>query len=162
MNTTSRDIQSAGGLDAWMRKQAVHAPVSPSRNRVSTCTSMPHAKGRLPQNPLGYVTEGMNKLEARYAGYLEALKRSGRIVFWKFHAFKLRLADKTWYETDFLVMLPDGRLEIHETKGFMRDDANVKIKTAAELFPWFGFVLVQWKDKAWRFKQYRDYGGQMA
>lgn len=23
-------------------------------------------------------------------------------------------------------------------------------------------VLVQWKDKAWRFKRYRDYGGQMA
>jgi hypothetical protein len=31
-------------------------------------------------------------------------------------------------------------LEFHETKGFWRDDALVKIRAAAEQYPWFRFL----------------------
>ena len=166
---SSEEIKAAGGLDAWMRKQAdkrTVAVVPPKRkeakmdNMRNLSISKP-AKGRLPKDSfLGYDVERMNGLEARYAGHLEAQRRAGRIVFWKFGELKLRLADGTWYTTDFYVMYQDGHIEIHETKGWMRDDANVKIKGSAEKFPEFTFVLVKWdKDRRdWQFKVYREYG----
>lgn len=86
--------------------------------------------------------DGMNRLEAEYAQILEDRKRKGEIAEWMYDAISLRLARSTFYHPDFLVMLPDGTLEIHETKGFMRDDAAVKLKTAAALFPFLTFFLV--------------------
>jgi hypothetical protein len=41
-----------------------------------------------------------------------------------------------------------GAVTFYETKGFMRDDAIVKIKTAAKQFPMFTFVLVTRKKKS--------------
>lgn len=86
--------------------------------------------------------DGMNKLEAEYAQILEERKRKGEIAEWMYDAISLRLARSTFYHPDFLVMLPDGTLQIHETKGFMRDDAAVKLKTAAAIFPFLSFFLV--------------------
>lgn len=68
----------------------------------------------------------------------------------------LRLADRTTYNPDFYLMLPDGSIGFHETKGFWRDDARAKIKMAAEQFPEWFFVAVQWDSKAkeWRFERF--------
>ena len=52
---------------------------------------------------------------------------------------KLRLADKTFYTPDFAVMAGDGFMEMHEVKGFWTDDARVKIKVAADQYP-FRFI----------------------
>lgn len=84
---------------------------------------------------LGRLKTGeMNKTEARYGGHLESIK--GTVVAWyKFEAVKLRLADNTFYTPDFAVMLLDGTMEMHEVKGFWEDDARVKIKVAASLYP---------------------------
>lgn len=96
---------------------------------------------------LGRMKTGkMNKTEAAYAQHLEALKVCGEIVWWKFEAIKLRLADNTFYTADFFVMKADGKLEVHEVKGFMLDDANVKIKIAADIFP-FKFFLIRKRKK---------------
>lgn len=85
----------------------------------------------------------MNKTEAEYAALLEIRKRSGGDIEWyAFEAITLKLADDTRYTPDFLVMRHDGTLECHETKGFWRDDALIKIKVAAEKFP-FRFVAQQ-------------------
>jgi len=84
----------------------------------------------------------MNKLEAAYAQHLDALRHAGKVLWWKYEAVGLRLADKTFYHPDFMVLTADGVLEIHETKGFMQDDANVKLKVAACSFP-FVFRLVK-------------------
>ncbi|MDR3353374.1 MAG: hypothetical protein LBO00_10330 [Zoogloeaceae bacterium] len=55
----------------------------------------------------------------------------------------LKLADNTRYTPDFLVLLPDGVLEIHETKdGYIREDGWLKLKVAAGMFP-FRFFLCQ-------------------
>jgi len=83
----------------------------------------------------------MNGTEARYATYLEERKASGEINWFAFEAVKLRLAPLTFYTPDFLVMLDDGTLEAHEVKGFWQDDARVKIKVAAEIYP-FRFIVV--------------------
>jgi hypothetical protein len=94
----------------------------------------------------------MNKTEAAYAWILEAEKRAGEIIDWKFEPFGLRLADKTFYHPDFIVVKKDG-FEIHETKGaFIREDAIVKLKIAAEQFPWWRFKMAQYKDKQWKIK----------
>jgi hypothetical protein len=39
------------------------------------------------------------------------------------------------------VLRGDGSLEVHEVKGFWEDDARVKVKVAASLFP-FRFIAV--------------------
>lgn len=97
--------------------------------------------------------DGMNKLEAAYAAELDLLLRAGEIRSWAFEAVKLRLAAKTFYSPDFLVVAKDGSIELHETKGHMEDDAAVKIKVAARLFPMFRFRLFfrvkkQWVEKS--------------
>lgn len=77
----------------------------------------------------------MNGLETKYSRHLEHLFAVGMIGWFKFEGVKLRLADKTFYSPDFVVMDLDGNIEIHEVKGFWEDDARVKIKVAAETFP---------------------------
>ena len=99
---------------------------------------------------LGRLKPGrLNKTEAEYAGMLELRKRAGEIAWYAFEPFKIRLADRTFYDIDFGVMLADGRLEVHEVKGgFITDDGRVKLKVAAEHFP-AQFFLCQKTKGAW-------------
>ena len=83
----------------------------------------------------------MNKTEERYALELTVLKAGGSVHDFWFEGLKLRLADNTFYTPDFLVQRPDGSLECHEIKGHWEDDARVKIKVAATLYP-FRFVAL--------------------
>lgn len=105
-----------------------------------------YALGRLP-------TGVMNKTEAAYAQYLELQKRAGAVVWYEFEALKLRLADNTFYTPDFAVMGPDGVIEIHEIKGFWRDDARVKIKVAASKFP-FRFKAFTKAGNGWKEEEF--------
>lgn len=96
---------------------------------------------------LGRLKAGaMNKTEAAYAASLELRKAAGEIAWYKFEGVKLRLADNTFYTPDFAVMLASGQIEMHEVKGFWQDDAKVKIKVAADLYP-FRFIAVKVKTK---------------
>jgi hypothetical protein len=83
----------------------------------------------------------MNTLERRYAEHLALRKVAGEIAWFAFEPIKLRLAKATFFTPDFFVMLADGELQAHECKGHWEDDARVKIKCAAEAFP-FRFVAV--------------------
>jgi hypothetical protein len=96
-----------------------------------------------------HVIGKMNKLETAYSEALEARKREGLICDWKFEAIKLRLANLTYYSSDFLVIAGDDVVELHEVKGFWEDDARVKIKVAAEQFPWFRFLGVTRRKGVW-------------
>lgn len=96
---------------------------------------------------LGRLKTGqMNKTETAYRDYLEALKQAGSITWYKFEGMKFRLADNTFYTPDFAVLLSDGRLQAHEVKGYWEDDARVKIKVAAELYP-IEFIAVKVRAK---------------
>lgn len=100
--------------------------------------------------PITREKGAMNGTEKAYASLLELQKRAGAILDYRFEAVKLRLADLTFYSPDFLVVKEDC-FELHEVKGgFIRDDAMVKIKVAAESFPWIKFMLCQYKGKQWR------------
>ncbi len=98
------------------------------------------ALGRLPVGTL-------NRTEQAYRAHLDAQVHAGLVLDYRFEALKLRLADNTFYSPDFVVQLADRTLEVHEVKGFWTDDARVKIKVAAALFPWFRFVAVQQRPK---------------
>lgn len=95
------------------------------------------AKGRLPDG-------AMNATETRYAAHLGARMAAGEVAWFKFEPFALKLAPKTTLTPDFAVMLADGTLEVHDVKGakaIYTDDAKVKMKVAAQMFP-FKFVVV--------------------
>lgn len=90
---------------------------------------------------------GMNKLEQRYADKLELMKKAGEIEEWLYEPVGLRLGTKCFYHPDFLVI--KDHFEVHETKGFMRDDALVKLKASASKFHFFEFYLIRWIKKQW-------------
>ena len=82
-----------------------------------------------------------NKTETEYGQRLELLLRAGEVIWYKFEGLKLRLADATFYTPDYAVMVRSGEMECHEVKGYWEDDARVKIKVAASLYP-FRFIAV--------------------
>ena len=90
----------------------------------------------------------MNGLERQLAAYIEAEVNVGVISWYQFEGVTLKLAADTRYTPDFLVMLDNGNLECWEAKGFWRDDAKVKIKVAASLYP-FRFIAVKKKGNGW-------------
>ena len=89
------------------------------------------AKGRTARRKPGT----MNKTEERYSAVLADRQAAGEIIAWWYERWTFKLADDTRYTPDFMVQLPDGTIEAHEVKGFMQEDARVKIKVLPEMFP---------------------------
>lgn len=85
----------------------------------------------------------MNKTEQEYANVLTA-----QGIKHRFEAITLRLADNTRFTPDFQCFDDEGYIEFREVKAersdgklLIEDDAAVKIKVAAEMYPEFKFVL---------------------
>lgn len=98
------------------------------------------ARGRINHQP-----GVMNNLEIRYSVELEQRRALTKELFcWRFEPLKFRLADKTFYTPDFMVQDMAGFIEFREVKGYWEEDARVKIKVAAEMFPMFSFVGITW------------------
>lgn len=110
----------------------------------------------------------MNKTESAYNDYLGLLLRAGEIDGFAFEAIKLRLADNTFFTPDFLVMAKDGVLELHDTKGttkklrasgqkeampWIEEDAKIKLKVVAELFPFRVFAVFK-TSEGWQKQQF--------
>lgn len=127
----------------------------------STRTRSAHEKAQLPPVKAAPKTpeERMNKGERAYAQLLEQRRADGHVAAWWFEALSWRLADNTHYRGDFLVLLQDGTLELHEVKGrkgesfYAEEDAWLKLKIAAEQMPWP--VVVVWPSKAGGFQERR-------
>lgn len=110
--------------------------------RMQPAVSLPPATGRL-------AKPKMNKTESAYAQHLEALRAAGEVLWWGFEVVKVRIGHDCWLLPDFLVMLADGRLELHDTKGTKRvkrpgaskevpwveEDARVKARAVGDRFP---------------------------
>lgn len=127
---------------------SVDRVVAADRVRSALAGRHIRAKARVTRKP-----GVMNKLEARYSRHLDLLRLGGEVHAWKFEAITLKLAEKCRYNPDFVVILQSGEIECHETKGFRRDDAIVKLKVAASTFPWFVFRLVTWDGGAWKIEE---------
>lgn len=112
----------------------------------------------------------MNKTETRYALHLEAFRAAGEVVWYAFEPMKFRLADNTHWTPDFGVQFANRSacgysvpsfLTFVDVKGtrkngkpLVEDDAQVKIKVAAKLFPMFQFIQAWWLNGRWEEKEY--------
>lgn len=116
-----------------------HKPTVPQGNLASA--GLPGAqKPRLQQDG-----KGPNKTEAAFVQWLreQNCSQADRPILEQ--AVTLKLANGVRYTPDVFCPLPVPTF--YEVKGFMRDDAAVKIKVAAHLFPWFMFYLVTKRTK---------------
>jgi len=102
-----------------------------------------------------------NKTEAAYETHLGLLHRAGEIDGFMFEGIKLKLADNTMFTPDFIVYAADGVVELHDTKGttkklrasgecesvpWIEEDAKIKLKLTAELFPFRVFAVFKTAD----------------
>ena len=126
-------------------KPSVEGPAAPKGKAL-------YALGRLPSGT-------MNKTEERFLHeYVEPWFAVREIVWWCFEGFKLRIAPATFIEIDFAIMRKDGSFELVDVKGspaIIQDDAHVKMKVAASIFPFRFFYA--WprpkKEGGWHFEQ---------
>lgn len=116
------------------------------RKRIATAQSIQaqFASARRFQ-ALGRLKTGeMNKSEARYEDeVLKPALRDGEIQWYRFEGVKLRIAPKAFLTPDFAVLTRGNLIELHDVKGsrvLYQDDAKVKIKVAADTYP-FVFKL---------------------
>ena len=112
---------------------------------------------------LGRLKEGeMNKTEARFHDeWIRPRVLAGEIVWHAFEAITLKLAPDCRLTVDFFVMTNTGALQAIDVKGgsaVIQDDAMVKMRLAADKFPW-PFALVMPNKKAdgggWEFRWLR-------
>jgi hypothetical protein len=113
-----------------------------------------HAKAETPKPSVEIPKDGYDsQLERDYAVHLDMLQRAGIVKRWDHHCMKLSIGAGAWYTVDFVVVMDDGRLEGHETKGFMREAAAVRIKAAAKQYPWNGFKIIRKEAGVWQAKK---------
>lgn len=90
------------------------------------------------------VGKAKNKLEQQWESELERKKNAGEIAWFGYEAMTFKLADDVRYTPDFMVMLPDGRLQAQECKGsFWPDKNKQKFKVAREQLWFLDFVVVR-------------------
>lgn len=104
---------------------------------------------------------GMNSWEREYAHILECQRLAGVIQWWAFEPMKLRLATGAYYKPDF-GLLTNGVLSFVEIKGMWREAARVRIKVAAEHFPFIFIALTKRRVKDggdWSCEEFRGGSG---
>ena len=82
-----------------------------------------------------------SKLEQAYWLHLQRQVHAGEIRRADHHVEKLFLGEGSWYTPDFRVIATDGTVEFHETKGFMREAARVRLLVAATTHPYRFFLV---------------------
>lgn len=87
----------------------------------------------------------LNKTEAEYLFNL----RSMRYPFIGIKSITLKIGDDCRYTPDFVTYSIDRGICLHEVKGFMRDDALVKMKVVARMFPFWRLLLARKVKGAW-------------
>ena len=86
----------------------------------------------------------MNKLEAQYAQYLDLQRYAGEIFWWGYERVRLKVGNGAWFKSDFCVLREEGgTIELHETKGFRREAAIVRIKACADEYPFIFYLVIK-------------------
>jgi hypothetical protein len=102
---------------------------------------------------------GLNKTEQAFKEHLEAkydddLIAPNQILS---QAVTLKLGNGVRYTPDFMLFWTDSSNASSptawEVKGFIRDDAAVKLKVAASQYPWIKFHLVTRKKGEWQIER---------
>lgn len=88
---------------------------------------------------------GLNKTERARLEYLRMLRMPHLMI----QSVTLKLAFDCRFTPDFSYIDENGRLTLEDVKGFQREDALIKAKVAARLFPFFRFVIVKKVGSGW-------------
>lgn len=92
-----------------------------------------------------------SKLEASYELYLSALKYAGEIQAFWYHPLTLKLPGGVRYTPDFMVWPNEGKVQIHECKGWSKNlrDGITRLKLASGLFSCWDWRLVKKNRGKW-------------
>jgi hypothetical protein len=94
---------------------------------------------------------GPNKTETRFENeHLKAMQIAGLLASYAFESITLKLANGCKYTPDWVATFADPAQPItfYEIKGKqIWDDAIVKLKVAADKYPYFHFYLCAWDAK---------------
>ena len=141
------DDLGAGGVKP---REAVRLEAS-GKTDVAGQPSGQSLSSRRTARPLLSTDEAkLNKTERAFLQFLR-VARSGCWI--GVQNITLKLADDTRYTPDLSCVGTQGNLHFWEVKGFWRDDARVKIKVAARMFPWARFTAVQRIKGEWKFEE---------
>lgn len=88
----------------------------------------------------------LNKTEKAWLAEL----RIRRPKFLGIQALTFKLGDDCRYTPDFIEISQEDKFIAWEVKGFMRDDALVKLKVSARLFPFLEFYVVKRSEGMWK------------
>lgn len=91
----------------------------------------------------------LNKTEAAWLAEL----RIRNPKFLGIQAMTFKLGDDCRYTPDFIEISQEDKFIAWEVKGFMRDDALVKLKVAARMFPFLDFYVVKRIKGSWETKK---------
>lgn len=137
------------GIDISSFPPHVRAQIDAKTRKPGSAIHAIHkAKGLKP-------TGEKNKTEQWFEN--EVLKpqlHDGRIFWYAFEVFKVRIAKATYYTPDFLVLPDNQELTVYEVKGHWRDDARVKFKAAAEIIPVMHWIAcIRKKSGYWEYEK---------
>jgi hypothetical protein len=125
--------------------------------------ALPKAKGRV-EPP-----KEMNKTERSFSFHLAAQERAGEILYWDYESITLKLAADCRLTMDFFVVAANMEITLYDVKGrrkfkrddgsfyfgpLVTDDAAVKLKVAADKYPFLTFMMV-WPSESggWDFRE---------
>lgn len=95
------------------------------------------------------------KWQAEWAGYLHVMQGAGQLVGWREEGFSVALEDPTvegkrvHYRPDFYVVRADGVHELHETKGYLEEDARKTMRWFAQRWPFLGLRVLTKQNGRW-------------
>lgn len=145
----SRFPQASADFLARNPQLSTTAKTSPVKNKTTTTGIAAHdphdvTGGHVSKPRIRQDHDGLNSTEAAFKAHLESVHSGATRMIIGSQNITLKLANGVRYTPDFNVTDRSGDAlpEFYEVKGFMRDDAAVKIKVAAALYPQFLFFLV--------------------
>ncbi len=100
-----------------------------------------------------------SELEVEYNSRLKIMKLAGEIQDYWYHAIRLKVGGKgentrtSWYTPDFMVLTNDHTLEMIEVKGYKRNAEMVRIRAAADLYP-YDFIVASKPKQSWIFERF--------
>ncbi len=138
-------------MSTFTMKQVMQNPAM----RAAYLAARGKATAAEPRRPV--IRNAMNKLELAYAKELDIQKAAGIVKWWAFNSIRLRIAmgeKAAWYKADFIVDYGYGTFQFHETKGFEREAAMLRLKVAAGMYP-FTFKLVKRDGDGWSYEEFK-------
>ena len=134
--------------EAMLAKRKAH--LNDSNGNSATSPSITRTKAKAIQRAIT-DEDALNKTERAWLQVLRAKKYP--IIGIQDHT--LKLADRCRYSPDFRTVDNQGETIMWEVKGFLRDDALVKIKTAARTFPEYRFIMVMKDKTGWTEREFK-------